>query len=448
MVSSLDEIKSVGAVTPDVAKQPVLSGKNRICIITSAPICCNPRVVKEADALTTAGFEVRVVASQHVEWVVAWDQELMASRKWKHDPVRWDGTDFNSKRIRLLTGLRQRSFQVLAKGTPRSKAPERAYARLYDIQLAKATAEAADLYIAHNPAALPVAAAAADHFGVSFAFDSEDFHSGEFTAGEQNSESFRLLSDLEAKYLPRCVYITVPSEQIADALAERYSIPRPTSIHNVFSWSDRAQLDGKIKDRRGDSLSLYWYSQIVGLNRGLQDVIRAVSLLSEPVQIHLRGDVDSDVKDQLLKLASECAVSDQLFFHAPVPPAELLSRAAEHDIGLALEQPVNLNRTITVTNKLFFYLLAGLAVAATNTAGQWAIMQSCPGAGFVYEAGDHRALALELQKLIDLPELLDSRKSAALNAALEGWNWEEESGRFVEVVSSALSSKKGNSLVI
>jgi glycosyltransferase involved in cell wall biosynthesis len=446
MVSSVDEIKSVEAVTPDVAKQPVLSGKNRICIITSAPICCNPRVVKEADALTAAGFNVRVVASQHVEWVVAWDRELMLSRKWKHDPVRWDGTDFNSKRIRLMTGLRQRSFQVLAKGTPRSKATERAFARLYDTQLAKAITEKADLYIAHNPAALPVAAAAADRFGVSFAFDSEDFHSGEFTAGEQDSESFRLLSNLEAKYLHRCVYVTVSSEQIADALAERYSIPRPTVIHNVFSWSERTKLDGKIKDRRGEALSLYWYSQIVGLNRGLQDAIRAVSLLTQPVQLHIRGDASSEVKDQLLQLAAECSVTN-VFFHSPVPPDELLSRAVEHDIGLALEQPVNINRSITVTNKLFFYLLAGLGLAATNTEGQRAIMQNSPEVGFVYEAGDHRALALELQKLIDSPALLGRRKTAALNAARERWNWEEESRRLVEAVSSALSGKKGISLV-
>lgn len=436
MVSSLEEIGSVEAATPDATTPSFVAGKNRICIITSAPICCNPRVIKEADALTAAGFSVRVVASQHVEWVVAWDRELMASRNWKHDPVRWDGTDLSSKRIRLMTGLRQRGFQVLAKGTTRSNTTERAFARLYDIQLAKAKVEKADLYIAHNPAALPVAAAAADHFGVSFAFDSEDFHSGEFTAAERNSESFRLLSDLEAKYLPRCVYVTVPSEQIAAALAERYAIPRPTAIHNVFSWSDRAKLDGKIKDRRGEALSLYWYSQIVGLNRGLQDVIRAASLLSEPVQLHLRGDVSSEVKDQLLQLAAECSVADQVFFHSPVPPDELLSRAAEHDIGLALEQPVSENKSLTVSNKLFSYLLAGLGIAATNTAGQRVIMQSCPQAGFVYEAGDHRALAAELQKLIDSPELLSRRKSAALNAARKRWNWEEESRRLVAVVSS------------
>jgi len=49
---------------------------------------------------------------------------------------------------------------------------------------------------------------------------------------------------------------------------------------------------------------------------------------------------------------------------------DLLSRIAEHDIGFAGEMPHCRSRDLTVTNKILQYLLAGLAVVASGTAGQ------------------------------------------------------------------------------
>ena len=51
------------------------------------------------------------------------------------------------------------------------------------------------------------------------------------------------------------------------------------------------------------------------------------------------------------------------------------------DVGLALERPENANYSRTVTNKLFSYLLAGLAVAASDTPGQRQVMSQVPNAG-------------------------------------------------------------------
>ncbi len=423
-------------------KHPANGARNqnraRVCIITSATVCCNPRVVKEADALSAAGFDVRVVASQHVGWAADWDAQLMVHRPWRLNSVRWDYSNGEAKRIRLTSGIRQQSFALISRASNNWGTAERAYSRLFDEQLQLANLESADLFIAHNPQALPVAAAAAKQWGVNFAFDSEDYHYGEFTEEQQGSTRFRLLSYLEPKYLPQCVYITVPSQPIAEALVQRYGIQYPTTIHNVFPWSDRDALDGQVNDRQGQALSLYWYSQVVGLDRGLQDVIRALPLLSGEVVLHVRGRMGNDVRTELLRLASELSVADKIVFHETVPPTELLSRTAEHDVGLALEQNVNENKNLTVANKVFFYLLAGLAVAATGTTGQRTILRSCPDAGFLYSPGDYRSLAAGLQRYINSPALLQAAKKAGLEAARERWNWETESQELVRLVKGAL----------
>src|SRR2546423_8131229 len=110
-----------------------------ICIVTNAPICSNPRVIKEADALATAGFNVRVVESQHVAWTAEWDSELMAGRSWHLDAIRWDDRDLNAKRIRIISGASQHVFRVLAeKVTFQGGLAERAYCRLYNQLLRRA----------------------------------------------------------------------------------------------------------------------------------------------------------------------------------------------------------------------------------------------------------------------------------------------------------------------
>src|SRR2546422_9615422 len=64
-------------------------------------------------------------------------------------------------------------------------------------------------------------------------------------------------------------------------------------------------------------------------------------------------------------------------------PDSLVRLAAEYDVGLALEVPISENRIICMndlcTNKVFTYLMAGLAVAA-STLGEGATLYE--GAGF------------------------------------------------------------------
>ena len=40
----------------------------RICILTPGHLSTNPRVVKEADALTGAGYEVNIIAADYALW--------------------------------------------------------------------------------------------------------------------------------------------------------------------------------------------------------------------------------------------------------------------------------------------------------------------------------------------------------------------------------------------
>ena len=120
------------ATLPAPERPPAAEVRGRVCLVTSAPISANPRLVKEADALAAAGHAVRVVSAQHSPWVVPWDEEVAAGKPWRHQPVRFDNSGFRPRLRRAFSKVRQAVARgAVRAGLWRSPAVELAYCRLY-----------------------------------------------------------------------------------------------------------------------------------------------------------------------------------------------------------------------------------------------------------------------------------------------------------------------------
>jgi glycosyltransferase involved in cell wall biosynthesis len=133
-------------------------------------------------------------------------------------------------------------------------------------------------------------------------------------------------------------------------------------------------------------------------------------------------------------------VRAKLEFHGLVPSAQLASTIARHDLGLALEQSSIPSRDLTITNKVLQYLNAGLAVVATDTAGQREVLRAAPDIGLLLGGGDPRDAAVALRAwLADRPRL--QRAQRAARAAAENiYSWEREAPRLLGLVGAALAA--------
>ena len=412
--------------------------KTRVCIVTPIALSSNPRVVKEADALAANGFSVVVVYFEgpHAKWRDA-DRSLLADKRWEARAVRYDSEEGN-RISKLLMEASHRAARMLPSAIwPLTKGAEYAESAIYRALTSVACRQSADLFIGHYPIGLAAASAAANDWGAALGYDAEDFHTGEeYSAAQTDRVRF-----LEQRYIPRCDYITAASDGIADALSAVYGIPRPTPVNNVFPLDERTGIDGLRQDRHSEELSLYWYSQTIGLDRGIQDAIIASGRLGGPVQIHLRGHCATDIRESLMRLAHQCGVATQVHLHEQVHPFELLSRAAEHDVGLALEQGTTLNRAICATNKMFFYMLAGLAIAATDVPGQRVVLSTLGEGAALYRPGNYEELSIILERWRTDPGLLTRAREASLDGARVHWNWERESARLVGVISEVIARR-------
>ena len=318
--------------------------------------------------------------------------------------------------------------------------PEYAACRAFAELLAAARQERADLYIAHNLAALPIAALAAQYHGTRFAFDAEDYHRGQAAA---ESLDHQLACYLENKYLDKAAYLTAASPLIAQAYKAHYPGSNPVVINNVFPLSQQPAYREPTHQENAKPLMplrLFWFSQSIGKNRGLEDVVRAVGSLHNPgIEIHLLGLVRDEEKRYFEEYAARAGLEkNQLHFILPVAPDVLIQVAAAYDIGLALEIPHCANRDICLTNKLFTYVLAGNAVIASNTSAQGLFMQQYPGVGKLYQSGDTAQLAQLIRSYYENPVFLHNDRKEAWLLGRAQLNWDVERQYFLQVIESVL----------
>jgi glycosyltransferase involved in cell wall biosynthesis len=409
----------------------------RVCLVTTGQPSTNPRLVKEADALAEAGFAVHVVGAHWANWADASDAAMMVRRRWTLELIEWrkeqaPGT-FHRSRIRHWIARR-----ALATPLAGSVRPEWVLARVGPELRAAAQTVPADLYIAHNLGALPAAIQSARANGAPVGFDAEDLHSGQVPSG---SDLAVFTERTERRLQPQCTYVTAASPGIARAYESLCRIARPTCILNVFPLDHRPLQfrPGSI----GEPIRLYWFSQTVGPDRGLETAVKAIALLGRPeVELHLRGTPQSGFGDALRQLAVASGVApERIHLHPPTVADEMTRCAASFDIGLALEPPVSRNNDILLSNKIFTYLLAGCAVIATRTTGQSELLDELGPAARGCAIDDAQSLADALRPWIEDRESLEKSRRAAWILGRDRFNWDREKELFLDVVRAALEDR-------
>lgn len=404
----------------------------KIVLISSGQPSVNPRLVKEANSLSEAGCEVLVVYCFWTHWAWEMDQLLFRTVSWK--PILAGGSPYKNKTVYFLTRLRFKLVTLIAnKLTLNFGIAEMAKGRA-SVELLRATkAIKADFYIGHNLAALPVAVKAAKYHQAKCGFDAEDFHRQEVSDSPLDF-NYRIASFLEDKYFSYCNYITAASPLIAKAYQELYPKLNPVVINNVFEVT---HLQNK-RERVDNKLKLFWFSQTIGKNRGLEDVVEALNMLdNEAIELHLLGKSSKKNKDYFYDLLS--TRKKQLHFYNPIPPEEIFSFSSQFDIGLSLELRCPLNRNVCLTNKIFSYLISGLAIIASDTEAQKAFIEENEGVGFTYCVGDFSGLSQKIDYFFQNRNVLNTCKMKSSELAYKKYNWDKESKIFMREITTLIS---------
>ena len=413
------------------------SRRARVTVVTSGHLSTCPRMLKSADALAADGYRVRVIATRHEPWATETDRDVAARRSWAAETIDYRRGD--SGAAYWWTGARYRAARAAAAAFGPSRVPfavvARAFGRVHAELVRVIAADPGDLIYGGTTGALAAIAEAAGRSRTRYGIDLEDFHSGE-TSGPDAALVDALAARVEHAVLPGAAFVTAGSEAIAAAYQVRDGVDA-TVIHNTFALPSQPPEVSRVDRER---LRVYWFSQTIGPGRGLEDAVRALGRSGAAAQLALRGRPQAGYLEALTALATAHAPRVEVVHLAPAPPDAMVECARGYDVGLALEQMTPRNRQLCLTNKAFTYILAGMAVAITDTPGQHALGVDLGRAAALVPVGDVDALAGAFARWAGDPAELESAKRTAWHAATRRWHWqhEQEHGALSALVREAL----------
>jgi glycosyltransferase involved in cell wall biosynthesis len=411
--------------------------KKKVVIICLGQPSTNPRTVKEAIALSSAGFDVTVIYNYCASWADETDKEIFSDAR----QIKWvlAGSHPDHRISYFLSRIVYKLNCLIAKRYFKTiKWQEKIESRFFSANTVVASKNAADIYIAHSLGALPVAAKAAQKNKALYAFDAEDYHRGQVKNG---SDEWERAIALENRYLPGVAYFTAGSKLIAEQYKKHYPFLKPCVISNVFS---KKFIQGETAPYlKGSVLKLFWMSQTIGHDRGIENILKAVGSLSNyKIQCTLLGNSSAETRRYLLDVGKQSGVEPtQIVFIDPVRLSEMFKIAGEHHIGMATEIGHNENNKIALSNKIFSYLLSGLAIVVSDTPAQLDFIQEHRAIGHSFARNNSSELAKVLEQFLNRPEELNICRENARQLAKATLNWEKESGKVVSIVTSKLSTK-------
>lgn len=301
-----------------------------------------------------------------------------------------------------------------------------------------AFAQKADVYHAHDFDMLPFAYLVAKFRGAHLVYDSHELWA------EQRADFPKWFKTwvmwIECFVIRRCSRIITVNESIARELQNRYRLAElPVVLHNFTKLQKEKQ--PVLPSTRSKVVVLYHGGYMK--DRGLEELIRSVEYLPSHVLIRLRGM--GPLEGKLRSLASQYVAEGRVEFCEPVAMRDLVKQASEAEIGIIPYKPTCLNNYYSLPNKLSEYMMAGLAVCASDLP-EIRRLKSAVGFGEIFDPSDPKSIAEAIRQLSSQREYLHQCRGNAKNWANVEGNWERESEKLIFLYTNLLGKGHEKSL--
>ena len=286
-----------------------------------------------------------------------------------------------------------------------------------------------DTFHAHDLNTLPIATLLARRVGARLVYDAHELYPEVSTLSKREAAVWRLL---ERRLIGRADHVLTVGQSIADELRRRYGIDPPQIILNCPAAVATKRADPMTLRARaglaGDERPVILYQGGFAPYRGLEQLVEAAKELRAATVVLMGwGRLEETLRDQVVR----SGLSDVVRIIEPVPPDQLLEFTAGADVGVIPYRPVGLNNTFTTPNKLFEYIAAGLAIAASRLPELVRFVER-PGLGATFDPETPSDIARVLNQLTEDPARLEAiRKRTA--AMRNRFTWEHEAQLLLDV---------------
>lgn len=294
--------------------------------------------------------------------------------------------------------------------------------------------EPAQVYHANDANTLPAAWLASKSNHAKLVYDAHELETGRNFRGSSIAGIYRTIWSFPEKIFIHKVHtIITVSPMIADELVRVYQVPTPHIIYNCpekasLSHSNRIYRELKISA----NLNILLYQGNVTYGRGIEAFFNAVQLIDNAVGVVL-GDGPAL---EMFRYRVHAGEWKRVFLTGKVPLIDLPSYTASSTIGIVLTQDTCLNHRLTLPNKLFEYIHAGLPVVCSNLPAMAQIINEYR-IGVLVNPDDPASIANGIRSILGDSNFYEQLKSNAFKVT-DIYNWQNESQKLLEIYRSLL----------
>jgi hypothetical protein len=294
--------------------------------------------------------------------------------------------------------------------------------------LDRAVAAKCKVYHANDVEALPVAAEAARQNHAYLILDAHEYAPLEF----ENRWYWRLYQPATVYLLRKYASQIAVFTTVCSPLAERYHKEFNLDAQVIMSAPERVDLP--VVNREATDIQLIHHGGTIP-DRKLEIMIEAMRYCDERFRLNfMLTQHDSPYGRYLKRLAGNIA-ADRIFFHEPVPPSEIVKRISQYDLGLCIIAPTNYNYRMSLPNKFFDFIAAGLGLCIGPSPAMAEIVNAY-GVGCVSPSFSPRDIAATLNGLT--AEKIQMMKDAARKSAMT-FNADVEMGKLIAAYNKLLT---------
>ncbi|MBN8543777.1 MAG: asparagine synthase (glutamine-hydrolyzing) [Alphaproteobacteria bacterium] len=416
-------------------------------IISYTPVCKEPRVIRQAQALMEAGWRVVVMGLMGKtnvpdgwHFVPLPDELPMEDAQRMH---KWFGERIGGRAFSYFTRALGRLRIVgmfVARFAP-THAARLIGARFYQrvVQPFEWKRRAIRNYFYRHPDMQPQLVLTHDYFtadiGIAIAkkvnapviVDCHEYACGQYVHIPNWVKWHRpYVFALQDYYLKKVQGVTTVCQGIAELIRKDHKLQCPVQVVRSTPFFEPQNFKPT-----EDTITVLYHGEIFS-SRGLHVAVRSLQYWRPEFRLLLRGNPDVGYLDELKAIAKEVGVEDRLFIEPAVPFNDIIPAANRADIGYFVHEDLSAQRRFTLPNKFFEYVMAGLALCVSDLPEMARLVKQYEVGQLVSDC-DPKAVA-EVINRFDRP-MIDAMKQRSIEAA-KTLNWETEKQHMLKLYES------------
>src|SRR5574341_193184 len=290
----------------------------------------------------------------------------------------------------------------------------------------------AHIYHANDAITLPAAWLAARRNKARLVYDAHELETGREVSSSRLAVIYKRTWALPEQFFIRKVdaVITV-NESIANELVRLYHIPPPAVVMNCPEYQPAVR-SNRLREELGIPAEhkILLYQGQIAKGRGIECLIQSIQSIPDLSVVAL-GEGSSLEEYRNLVAVRQW---NRVYFPGKVSLSELHSYSTSADLGVVLTQDTCLSYHLSLPNKLFEYIHAGLPVIASNLP-EIARVVSRHQIGEVVNRDDSVDIARAITRLLNDPVRYSQYRANAIKAAAN-FTWEQESKNLLAIYQS------------